>query len=255
MTAFDALAPDYDAEFTASQIALHLRARVHQRLRTRFASGSTVLELGCGTGEDAAFLAREGVQVIATDASIGMIDVARAKMAAHANVSFQALDLNALDKPSFEKVQGVFSNFGVINCVRDRRALAGWLAKQIPSGGTAAFGIMPPLCLWEMAWHAAHCDVRTAFRRLRGSLSFQINGGEPVMVDYPSVHTLTVEFAPYFRRVHVEPLGLLLPPTAVYASLEKRPGWMRRLTRWDDVLKAPFFANFADHYWIEFVRV
>ena len=38
-----------------------------------------ILELGCGTGEDALRLARRGLEVVAVDASPGMIQVARQK--------------------------------------------------------------------------------------------------------------------------------------------------------------------------------
>ena len=46
--AFDSLVSTYDADFTASPIARHLRERVHARLDRLVAPGETALELGCG---------------------------------------------------------------------------------------------------------------------------------------------------------------------------------------------------------------
>ncbi|MFN8447316.1 MAG: class I SAM-dependent methyltransferase [Anaerolineae bacterium] len=92
-----------------------------------------ILELGCGTGEDALYLAGRGVRVTATDASPAMLAVARAKTADQPLVFVQPLDLNALpaDFPAFD---GVFANFGVLNCLTDWRPLAAWLAQRIPPG-------------------------------------------------------------------------------------------------------------------------
>ena len=46
-------------------------------LDTAFQPGEQVLELSCGTGEDALHLAEQGVRILATDPSAGMLEVAR----------------------------------------------------------------------------------------------------------------------------------------------------------------------------------
>lgn len=252
-TSFDRLAPTYDRDFTADVIARHLRERVHTRLNHLTHSGDTVLELGCGTGEDALTLARHGVNVIATDASEGMLEAARNKLADQPRVTLDVLDLNDLhnDIPS---VNHAFSNFGAANCVHDRHALAAWLAERIPSGGKIAFGIMSPFCAWEIGWHVLHADFRIAFRRLHGFSEFSIEGGDVIRVYYPTVRQITREFAPYFHRLHVEPLGLFLPPTALYPVLEKRPHWLKRMMQIDDAIQPAWLSMLADHYWIEFER-
>jgi ubiquinone/menaquinone biosynthesis C-methylase UbiE len=81
-SAFDELAAAYDADFTAGAIGSLLRAAVWRRLDARFTAGDRVLELNCGTGEDAVHLARRGIRVLATDASAAMLEVARRKAAA-----------------------------------------------------------------------------------------------------------------------------------------------------------------------------
>ncbi|MCC6804339.1 MAG: methyltransferase domain-containing protein [Anaerolineae bacterium] len=241
-TPFDALAPAYDRDFTASPIARHLRARVHARLDRHFQPGDHVLEFGCGTGEDALHLAGRSVRVTATDVSAAMLAVARAKTADQPLITIQPLDLNALpsDFPSFD---GAFANFGVLNCLTDWHPQAAWLASRLPPGGVAAFGVMSPLCLWEIGWHGLHGDFRTAFRRLRGQTTFQ-----SLSIRYPTIHRLTRNFAPHFRRILVEPLGLMLPPSDVYGVIERRPRLLRALTALDkSVSNLSPLALYADH--------
>ena len=48
-------------------------ARLQALLRARITPGDHVLELGCGTGRDARFLASIGAKVLATDGSAGML--------------------------------------------------------------------------------------------------------------------------------------------------------------------------------------
>lgn len=249
MTSFDALAPDYDADFTHTQIGQYLRTRVHQRLLTHFATGDHVLELGCGTGEDALFLAEQGVRVTATDASPAMLAVARAKTAHSELVTTQALDLTALPQNADQHHDGVFSNFGALNCLDDWGPLAAWLAERVASGGVVALGIMAPFCVWELLWHGAHLDFAVAFRRLRGS---RFDG---IDIHYPSVSRIQRDFAPYFEMSHLMPLGLFLPPSDVFGVIEKRPRLLRQLIALEDrFATTATLSMFADHYWIELSR-
>jgi SAM-dependent methyltransferase len=301
LAAFDPLAPIYDADFTRSPIAQHLRARVQERLDRLCAPGDAVLELGCGTGEDALHLARRGVHVLATDASEAMLTVARGKLADYANARVERMDLRDLRQRntagamngvstdssdlantpseslftqssalSTQHFSLVFANFGVLNCLDDWRPLAAWLANIVPVGGQSAFAVMPPACLWEVAWHGAHGEWGVATRRWRrGGAAFGVTHGENAdnavamagkarlapTIRYPTVRRMTRDFAPWFRRVYVEPLGLLLPPSDIYGVIEKRPRLLRMLTRLDDSCgRLSLMANFADHYWIEFRR-
>lgn len=78
---FNPIAKDYDAVFSHTALGQLLRQRVWQHLGALNAvsSAKTVLELNCGTGEDAVWLAQQGWQVLATDVSDQMLAVAQAK--------------------------------------------------------------------------------------------------------------------------------------------------------------------------------
>lgn len=251
---FDALAPTYDADFTQTATARFLRGRVQKWLAQHFAAGQHVLELGCGTGEDAAFLGGRGVRITATDASPAMLAIARAKTAALPNVVVRLLDLNNLPDDA-ARYDGAFANFGVLNCVGDMGALVAWLAARLPRGSMAAFAVMSPLCAWEMAWYALHLDLKTATRRWRVSAFQPTPESAPIAITCPLPRALARAFAPHFRVAQLAPLGLCLPPTALYAALEKRPRLHKILLQWEaKAANARALAAFADHYWIVFVR-
>jgi SAM-dependent methyltransferase len=75
------LAADYDWIFDDSALAsgLAINAPAPARLLRRIDPASTVLDAACGTGIDAAALARRGFNVRAADGSQAMVDVAAAR--------------------------------------------------------------------------------------------------------------------------------------------------------------------------------
>ncbi len=261
--AFDPLAATYDAAFTDTIIGRYLRDQVQARLAQHFNAGDHVLELGCGTGEDALWLAQRGVRVIATDASPRMLAVAQAKCAAQPTVRVEPLDLQQLSSdsnPNFSlstsPFDGVYSSFGPLNCLTEWRELAEWLAQRVKPGGIIGLGVMSPFCLWEPLWHGLHGTLRIATRRWRRSTRFQPDdNATPITVTYPTLRRLNRDFAPHFRPVYVRPLGLFLPPSDVFGVIEKRPRLLRLLLsleqRFGHVRQ---LALLADHYWVEYQK-
>ena len=102
--AFDNAAIDYDREFTESHIGRMLRQRVWSYM-DRILMGSRkaeILELNCGTGEDAVFFARRGHRVTATDSSQEMIRMASQKVGKaglKASVELETLDIRDVARP------------------------------------------------------------------------------------------------------------------------------------------------------------
>jgi SAM-dependent methyltransferase len=253
-SAFDAAAAGYDAAFTATRIGTMMREAVWARCAARFAPASRILEMNCGTGEDARWLAQRGLQVLATDVSAAMVARAGDKLATApgaANARLRQLaweDLAQLDEPPFD---GALSNFGGLNCVADLNAAAHALAACLRPGAVAVLCIMGPLVPWEWAWYLAHGKPAKAFRRLR-------RGGVPwngITVRYPPITAMRRAFAPQFRCLRLSALGALLPPP--YA--EPRAGrWSRALAalnRAERRLETCWpLPQLADHYVIEFER-
>lgn len=257
-SAFDGVAENYDREFTDTALGRALRARVWSRLAARFPAGSRVLELNCGTGEDAAWLARRGVAVVATDQSEAMLAIARPKTAglpvacARLDLSEPNLHPSSLTLHLFD---GAFSNFGGLNCVPDLRPLARALALWLRPGATAILVVMGPVCPWEITWRLLHLRPRAAFRRwARGGAQARI-GGRTLKVFYPWPGALARSFAPEFRAVRLAGLGVALPPSLLARALEKRRGLIRALSELEDRVASVWpTTHLSDHYILELER-
>lgn len=258
---FDAAAGSYDRDFTATRLGRRYRERVWSELATTFQTGDRVLELGCGTGEDAVWLARRGIRVLATDSSEAMLDAARRKAAAAGVehlVTTRRLDLGATgtSRDLNGPFEGVLSNFGALNCVPDRRPLARALAGLVAPGGRVLVVVMGPFCPWEVAWHLLHGKPATAFRRLRQGAPVPIAPGQAVRVWYPTPRRLRREFEPSFRRLGLTGIGCFLPPPYLEHLEDTRPRTIGRLAaleaRWHGV---PQLGWLADHFLLTLERV
>jgi SAM-dependent methyltransferase len=274
-TPFDEMAADYDRSFTNSAIGTLMRRAVWRRMDARFRPGDHVLELNCGTGEDAVHLARRGVRVLATDIAPAMLEVARDKVARAGLEDLVGVAQLAIDDLSRERgdeetgregafslstglpgsrsgaFDGALSNFGGLNCVADVCGVAAGLAARLRPGAMALLCVMGPLVPWEWAWFVWHGQPARAFRRLR-------RGGVPwrgLTIHYPSMRTVRRAFRPWFRLRRASALGALLPPSYAEEWAARRPRLLARLNRWErrleTVLPLPWLA---DHYVLELER-
>jgi ubiquinone/menaquinone biosynthesis C-methylase UbiE len=251
---FDAIAPAYDATFTDRPLGRLLRDLVRRQLP--FQRGETVLELGAGTGADAAWLAGRGVRVVATDAAEQML--AHTRQRVPADVPVLRFDLNQPDwesLQSFTPFDGVFANFGVWNCAANRPAIITGLAERVRPGGRVVLVVMGRHCLWEIGWHLLHAEPRRAFRRWRDGRTAHAGAGETVRVWYPSARHTRREFEPAFRHIATRNAGAWLPPSYLADRIERYPRTLRRLAWLDQhTAHSDIAAALSDHYLIEMER-
>ncbi|MEL6272047.1 MAG: class I SAM-dependent methyltransferase [Chloroflexota bacterium] len=246
---FDATAHDYDATFTDTLLGRWLRDIVRERIPVQ--AGDRVLEIGCGTGEDALWLAQKGAHITATDMSVGMLRVAEQKASGQA-VTFRQFDVNAKEtyaqwgKQTFD---GVFANFGVLNCAEDLPVVAEFLSQHTTPGAWVALVMMNPVCAWEIGWHLAKLDVRRAFRRLKPGHMAHAGSGEQIRVWYPSPGQVRRTFAPWFEHEATHAIGVLLPPSYVSHVVARYPRTFGRLAAFDRTAGTRFY-NLSDHYLI-----
>jgi ubiquinone/menaquinone biosynthesis C-methylase UbiE len=245
--AFDKLAPRYDELWTVSPAGRLQREAVWREIGGLFRPGERVLDLGCGTGEDAAWLAGSGVRVHAVDASPAMVELARGRLRGRGNCEVRAIeDLGRL-LPG-ERFDGAIANFGVLNCVEDLRVAAANLARLIRPGGRLALCSMGRFCLWETIWYLLRGEPRKALRRLqRGPVGTSM--GFPVF--YRSAAEITAAFDPEFRRVRRRGIGVFVPPSYVKAGSRTAGAlaWVDRLfAGW------PVLRSMGDHCLLIFVR-
>lgn len=254
-TAFDQLALEYDSTFTETAVGRVLREIVWSRAVENFGAARHVLELGCGTGEDAVRLARLGIRVTAVDASNEMITVAREKsrrVAGIEPIEFHGVPMESvaatLRSRSFD---GVFSNFGAINCVSDLPALVASVAGLLSRGAPLIWVVMGRRVPWEWMWYLVRGDVGRAFRR------FRRNGVEwrGLRISYPTPADAIAALEPYFAVKRVSPLGCVLPPSYAAAWLNRSPRMLDALTRLELLAqRSAALAAWSDHYILEASR-
>ena len=128
-SAYDEWSGNYDLD---KNLTRDLDAQVTRNAlgQLRFRS---ILEIGCGTGKNTVFLAQIGEQVHALDFSQGMIEKARAKVAA-ANVHFEIADLT-------RKWNGADAPYDLVVCnlvlehIRDLSHIFAEAARVLEAGG------------------------------------------------------------------------------------------------------------------------
>jgi SAM-dependent methyltransferase len=256
--AFDSLAAKYDDLFTHSLIGRAQRSAVWDVLIDIFEPGSHILELNCGTGEDALFLAHHDMSVVACDASQRMIETARQRMATEdpdADIDFRLLPTEGLAKlDRTELFDGALSNFSGLNCVADLVWTAHELAARVTTGAPVLICLSTRFCLFEMAWFAFRGEFRKAFRRCSGFATVKV-GEFTVKVNYPTLRAVKKMFAPSFRLRSCTGIGVAVPPSYLEPIVRQYPRLLGVLRSVDRVIsRLPWFRTVGDHMLLHLER-
>jgi len=187
---FDAIARDYGILWNNSQ-----RSQVWNEIDSLFCPGDRILDLGCGTGEDAMHFVGRGVDVFGIDASPNMVEIARSR-----GVTVQRMEIERLHTLEGQ-FHGAISNFGALNCVADLRPSAAQLSRLIRPGGAVALCLMGRFAWGETLKFVCKLNWRRAVRRWSGRAIWR--GME---VYYHSSPQIRAALAPEFmfeRRVSI----------------------------------------------------
>jgi ubiquinone/menaquinone biosynthesis C-methylase UbiE len=256
---FDQMAKDYDETFTESLIGRAQRDAVWSRLGRTFHPGDHILELNCGTGEDALFLSRNAVSVTACDASEQMIQVARRRLSAeapNAPIQFHLLPTEQIGKlRDVNQFDGAFSNFSGLNCVPDLKQTAENLATLLSPNAPLLICLSTRFCIWEMIWYSLHGRFHKAFRRTSGKATATV-GEFTVDVYYPTVRNLQKTFSPHFKLRSIMGIGVTVPPSYVDGWIRRYPKLLRMLRAIDRAIcTLPGARVLGDHVLIHLERV
>lgn len=258
--AFDPASFTYDTDFVHSEVGRLQRKRVWDYLDKYMQkkAGLDILELGCGTGEDAVWMASMGHIVLATDVSEGMIDAAISKSEiskVKGDISFAKLDIADVDAyPRSTRFDMVFSNFGAFNCISpgDFGSALVKTAGLLNDRGRFIIVMMSRYCLWERFYFMIKRDFQEGKRRSnRGPVKASL-GDATVDTWYYSPSEVKKIAAKDFNVRKIMPVGLFLPPSYLDSYFSKH----KRFLHFLNFLEGLFgrfgpFSGIADHFLID----
>jgi ubiquinone/menaquinone biosynthesis C-methylase UbiE len=259
---FDAAAAQYDDTFTHTFTGRGQRNLVWKWLDRIIEKHPNkkykILEINCGTGEDAIYLAQKGHQVLATDISPKMIEIAQLKSSKQnlSNLSFRTLDANNL-----EQLDGpfdmVFSNFGGLNCLSPQQltALSAKVARLLTPQGIFIGVIMSRKCSWERLYYFAKGNKQQRQRRMQNAPLEIIVDGSVVTTWFYSPKECKECFGKSLQFVMVKPIGIGYPPSYLNSFVEKHTGLKGIVLMIEGLLgNTSFLANHSDHFLITFTK-
>lgn len=258
--AFDAIAPTFDSRFGAWQSVGAQRRAVRALLLRRLPPGGRILEVGGGTGEDAAYLVQRGFKVLLTDPSPAMVSLATAKltpMGSQAHVAAaEALEEFGAEYASLggELFDGAFSNFAPLNCVIDLEPVARGLARLLKPGAPAMLVLFGTCCPGEMVTETLRGRPHEAFRRLRrGALRARISGRE-FAITYHRRRALERALRQWFVLEKRFGIGVVVPPSGAEPWISRQPRLLSAMESLDRLLSRPC-AALGDHVLYQFRRL
>lgn len=254
---FENAALTYDQDFTFSNIGKLLRQHVWNYLDLVIKPGSelNILELNCGTGEDAIQFAKKGHKVVAIDLSTEMVNITRKKINeynVHDSVNVLVGDSRKLEACNFlSNFDLVFSNFGGLNCLNktELKKLSGDIFQLLKPNGRFVSVVMPKFCVWESLYFLSKFDTQKVFRRnTRGSLKVNV-ADEDVETWYYSPKHFSQIFQDHFSKITTRPIGFTLPPSYMEERVGKSKNVMSFLNHSEKAFGAvELLAGVSDHF-------
>lgn len=255
---FDHVAQSYDVSFTDTVVGKAQRGTVYRLLEDSIENWEdlNVLELNCGTGEDAIYIAEKGAKILATDISSEMVSVTESKTSYLPKVKSQKLDINKVAEieDSFDLI---FSNFGGLNCLSPKEFDL-FIANShslLNKGGKLIMVIMPSFCLWETVYFSSKFKFSQAFRRRKV---------EGVMAEVEGKHVKTYYYSPKFIRkknknyiiTKIAPVGFLVPPSYLNNWFRNKPNTIQKLINFDKkLINFNTLSSLSDHYFISLEKI
>lgn len=255
---FNAIAQTYDTDFSFSKIGRMQRMRVWKNLMQHLKGNKkkSILEINCGTGVDAYWLAEQGYQVLATDISTEMINCAVNKRNDHHinNPEFLVCGFEEVKQTmGNRKVDVIFSNFAGLNCV-DKEGLEKLnrdFASLLAPNGQLIMVLLGKHCWMEQLYFRLKGQPEKAKRRLNVDM-VQL-GKDEVQPTYCYSVQETKEMFSAFECIAHKPIGIAIPPSYLEPIIKKLPFLVPIVQLAEYLLgNISLFSNYADHTFLVF---
>lgn len=256
--AFNRAAQSYDDTFTNTAVGRLQRNRVWNYLQRNISAEEypRVLELNCGTGEDAKWLASKGFRVTATDISPAMIEIAREKNPS--GVTFEVCGFeNIHDRFPPSSFDFIFSDFGGLNCMapQQMRLFAEQLSVLLRPGGRFIAVIMSDDCAMERWYFRRKKMLEQANRRKHPEGISTTIEGETFTTYYYSPDQFADSVSNVFRVKAQKAVGWTIPPSYTDSYFKRKPFLLKALNAFENTIgNIPALARKADHFLMDLVK-
>jgi ubiquinone/menaquinone biosynthesis C-methylase UbiE len=258
-SAFSKQAPVFDATYAEDKIIQYKRERVRDHVLKLLPANSNILELNCGTGEDAIFFAKHGHTVHATDISEGMQQVLKEKISKNNlenRISYERCSYTSLENlKQHKEYDFIFSNFAGLNCTSELEKVLASFDALLKTGGKVVLVLLPKFCLWETLL-LVKGKFKTATRRW-----FSSNGSnahiEGVFFKcwYYDPSYIKKKIKQKYELLDIEGLCTIVPPSYIEHFGENYPRLFEFLKKKENVLKNKFpWRSIGDYYIISFQK-
>lgn len=258
---FDQSASTYDKAFTNTCIGRKQRNHVWEYLSKHLNETDKkldILELNCGTGEDAIWMAGHGHNIVATDISVKMLEASNKKIVMAGldkQVMTKQLDLTkAKNFKSEQKFDLVFSNFGGLNCLSfdELKSLSSTIKTWLKKDAKLIFVVMPKFTQLDSWYRLIKFQWASRKERRSGFTEVKLNDSH-VSCYYHNLEEIKSAFQD-FKLEEYNTVGFL--PSYFESFIEKHPRLYKFLLQYENKkLKDNKQVNKSDHFLITLSHV
>lgn len=251
---YDAIYGPPDGKGHGSALMEWLRQRHQAIISELVPPGGALLDIGCGTGQEALMFAQAGYSVLGIDVSPAMIRQAQTKAAVHGirrGISFRTLAAGQLDQLDERgPFQGAYASQGTLNTEPSLSNVARNLHALLEPGAPFVATVMSRRCAFELIWKLLHRQPRRTLPRRPGWHETRAGASGVVAVaHFYTPREFAKIFTSYFVVESVQAFPLWLPPVHMHEILTQQPENLARWERWDRRMRRyPGFRAWGDHF-------
>lgn len=248
---------EYDKKYLENSIFSNYRNISVTELQRTFRKGDFILEIGCGTGEEAVMLGEAGIKVLAIEPSEELLMYATRKIRSkkltdmvetrHLGAEDLATLIEEFGKGAFD---GAYASFGVVNCIPDLENFLLDLSELLGPGAPFVCSVMNKKNLWEISTYLLMLRPKTAFRRFDAQ-NVSITGIKTKQFDvlcYDKNELMAI----FKERFSINSINgyPLLPPPYLDPLFKKFPNYLKKAVE----KQKGAMDIFGDHFFITMVK-